>query len=58
MKAAQDAAGGEGLIVLGEGGRKAERGEGVGVEDFREPSAGVAEALWLHNFYVAQGCIA
>jgi hypothetical protein len=53
MKAAEDAAGGEGLIVLGEGGRKAERVEDVGIENFGEPSAGVAKELWLHDFHVA-----
>jgi hypothetical protein len=58
MKAAQDSARGEGLIVLGEGGRKTEGGECIGVEDLCEPSACVAEALWLQDFYVAQGCVA
>lgn len=58
MKAAQNAARGKGLIVLGEGGWEAELGEGVRIEDLGEPSAGVAEALWLHDFHVPQRRIA
>jgi hypothetical protein len=57
VEAAEDAAGGERLIVLSEGRGKTERSKGVGIEDFREPAACIAMALGLQDFYIAQGGI-
>ena len=55
VKAAEDAARGERLVVLGEARGKTKRIKSIRVEDFSEPAAGVAVARRLQNFYVAQG---
>ena len=45
------------LIVLSEDGRETERGKGVCIENFGEPTACVAIAFGLQDFYIAQGGI-
>jgi hypothetical protein len=57
VKSAEDAPRGKRLVVLGEGRGKTERGEGIGIEEFREPAARIAVASWLQDFYIAQGGI-
>ena len=57
VEAAEDSAGGERLIVLREGRRKAERVEGVGIKDLCEPATRITKASGLQNLYIAQGGI-
>jgi hypothetical protein len=57
METPEYTARGERLIVLSEDRGKAERSEGIRVEDLREPTALVAESFGLQDLYIAQGGI-
>jgi hypothetical protein len=57
VETAEDTARRKRLIVLSEDGRETERGKGVRIENFGEPTACVAIAFGLQDFYIAQGGI-
>jgi hypothetical protein len=54
VEAAEDAAEGEGLVVLDEAVGKAGSGKGVGVEYFSEPASVVSVSLRPETLYVAE----
>jgi hypothetical protein len=54
VETAENAACGKRLIVLREGRRKTERGEGIRIKDFGEPATSIAVARGLQNLYIAQ----
>ena len=55
VETTENTACGKRLIVLSEDGGKAERGKGVCIENFGEPTACVAVTLGLQDLYIAQG---
>lgn len=55
VEAAENALGGEGLVVLNEVGGELVVGEGVLIENFREPAATISEALGFKQLKVLDG---